>query len=145
MADINIQRTRVIEKIQERLDNPQPLLEEWRDILISDVRRNFDNQGIEGMSWEPLSPATRKRYNPDPDEILIDSQRLYNSIDGAFGDNSVFAGPSFNQEYELIHQFGGRSGPGLQTIIPPRPYVSISSDGLNKIRESYISYWFNFD
>lgn len=136
-------RTGVITKIKKRLEDSAPLLDEWANILLQDVRLGFESQtDPNDNTWTPLSPSTRKRVNTNPDEILIDSGELFASIDSMIEGNEAIVGPTRFREDLYIHQFGGSTGPQFPNEIPQRAYVGASDNAVLDIRRAYMNYWF---
>lgn len=131
-----------LDEFLKRLSDREPLLRQMGQLLLDDVNTRFRTQtDPNGVQWAPLSPSTSKKVNPGAG-ILVDSNKLFGSIELGFSEDSVFAGPSNNLPYEIIQNLGGRAGKNNSVQIPSRRYVGVSQLLLEEIRRAYTQYWF---
>ncbi|SFM68021.1 phage virion morphogenesis protein [Thermodesulforhabdus norvegica] len=145
----------LLAKLQARMHNLRPVMEEIGELIVSSVIENFEREGRyaeEGSwkggskRWKRLSPVTeelRRRRGHWPGKILTESGRLRSSIHYSAGSNEVTVGT--NVVYAAIHQFGGKAGRGHKVEIPARPYLVVQDEDLEAIEEIIIDYLINLD
>ena len=112
---------KVMERIANKLNNPQPIMEKLGAMAANEVRRNFTVGGryfspenpIGGENkWKPLSETTIKikesMGKKGPFTILKDDGILMNSIHSKATKDTVSVGT--NMVYTALHQFGAKAG-----------------------------------
>lgn len=112
---------RVMERIANKLNDPQPIMEKLGAMAANEVRRNFTVGGrysspedpIGGeKKWKPLSKTTieikKSQGNSGPYTILKDTGRLSSSIVSKATKDTVTVGT--NMVYAALHQFGAKAG-----------------------------------
>ena len=121
------------------------------ETLVSGTMRRFaEEKGPDGMAWKKSGRALAQSG-----QTLSDTGRLRQSVHCAATDSKVLVGT--NLKYARIHQFGGtikaKNGKSLRfrgadgenvfvkkVEIPARPYIGISQDDLNEVRETIKDY-----
>ena len=112
---------KVMERIANKLNDPQPIMEKLGAMAANEVRRNFTVGGryfspenpIGGKNkWKPLSKTTieikKSQGNSGPYTILKDTGRLSSSIVSKATKDTVTVGT--NMVYAALHQFGAKAG-----------------------------------
>ena len=112
---------RVMERIVNKFNDPQPIMEKLGAMAANEVRRNFTVGGrysspedpIGGENkWKPLSKTTieikKSQGNSGPYTILKDTGRLSSSIVSKATKDTVTVGT--NMVYAALHQFGAKAG-----------------------------------
>ncbi|MDI1471912.1 Phage capsid and scaffold [Thermodesulfovibrio sp. N1] len=128
-----------IQKLIQRGIDRRPLMRNIAMIMHNAVEENFAQQGR--PSWRPLSPKTikaRQQKGYWPGSILQMRGRLASSITAQSDNDKAMVGT--NVVYAAIHQFGGRAGRGHRAEIPARPFLSLTEEDLNDIKETVIDY-----
>lgn len=67
-------------------------------------------------------------------KTLTNSGRLRRSIDYAATSDKVMVGS--NLAYARIHQLGGKTGKGHKVDMPARPYLGVSKEDMEEVRET---------
>ena len=128
--------------------NTKPVMGAIGQAVVASTQRRFVSQtSPDGQHWLPVNPlrAADKRNS----RILTESGRLRSSINARPGNDSVRIGT--NVLYAAIHQFGGVILPknaqklkfmmgGIRfsvarVVMPARPYLGISDDDHEEIRD----------
>ncbi|MCM0081787.1 phage virion morphogenesis protein [Geomonas sp. Red32] len=124
----------------------RPIMEEIGQAYERRVLENFAKESDpEGHRWQRLSAATLlirlgkgKRTKKSgylskagtkyltAKMILQEKKHLLQAIHYQANDVSVTIGVGAHIPYAAIHQFGGMTGRGLKTKIPPRPYLAMN-------------------
>jgi len=95
----------------------------------------------DGAPWVDLSAITkalRTRRGAWPGKKLQDSGMLAASVFTRFG--PTFAEIGSNVPYARIHQKGGNAGRGRKVAIPARPYLGVSPEALQAIRDDMLGW-----
>lgn len=127
---------RMLASLAGRLANPQPLMAELGEILISQTQDSFERQKApDGTPWEPSQRALA-----DGGQTLVDDGLLLGSLDKEALPESIEVGS--NKLYACIHQFGGLAGRGLKTRLPARPFMpdddTVDDDAIERAVERYL-------
>jgi phage virion morphogenesis protein len=97
--------------------NPQALLLEAGEIVLSQAQGSFENQAApDGTPWQPSQRALA-----EGGQTLVDSGQLLASLGMEVLPDSVMVGS--NKVYAAIHQLGGMAGRGRKVELPARPYL----------------------
>jgi len=97
--------------------NPQPLLAEIGEIVLSQGQDSFENQAApDGTPWIPS-----QRVEQHGGQTLVDKGQLLASLGMEVLPDSVMVGT--NKVYAAIHQVGGKAGRGGKTTLPARPFL----------------------
>lgn len=99
----------------------------------------------DGVPWVDLSDMTvalRTRRGHWPGQKLQLSGVLAASITTNYGND--FAEIGSNVPYARIHQKGGQAGRGHKVAIPARPFLGISPEATDAIRDDMIA-WVNLE
>lgn len=134
---------------EERLRNPQQLLDAVGELIVASVERNFE-EGGRPNKWRLLSASTlyqqhrgtkwKKRGGQTAGftrfvggkKILINIGTLKDSITARVEGDSVKVGTSVI--YGAIHQFGGLTGRGHKVMMPARPFLMLQEEDWTEIR-----------
>lgn len=139
-----------------RLSERQLLMDGIGEMLVSSTLQRFeDEEGPDGKAWEPSIRATpsedafapvrrgrdgrllkgsgKKIKGRKGGKTLTDTARLRKSIEHRASGDEVMVGS--NVAYARIHQMGGRAGRGLSVDLPPRPYLGVSRQDAEDIKE----------
>lgn len=117
-------------KAAHRLGNTQALMESVGDALVSGTLKRFDaEEDPTGTKW-PKS----KRAAKEGGQTLTDTALLRRSIDYAATPGKVMVGS--NLQYARIHQMGGKTGKGHKVTMPARPYLGVSAEDMEEVRET---------
>jgi len=126
-------------KLAGKTENLRPLMKNIAGIMMDSVEENFEQEGR--PKWEKLSPVTiksRTKKGYYPGKILQMRGELAASITSKYDDNSALVGTS--KVYAAIHQFGGDAGRNKKVEIPARPFLSLSDEDINKIKDETLKY-----
>lgn len=116
-----------------------PLFTEIGSALEASTRERIEStkRAPDGTPWLPISEAwiEHKRGKGYAEGILTMRGDLLNSVAFEAAPNyvDVIAGPT---DYAAIHQYGGQAGRGHATEIPARPYMGVSEEDADEIREA---------
>jgi phage virion morphogenesis protein len=139
-----------LDKLKEKIKNPQVMLETIGNYLVSVISESFEGEkSPDGTAWEPLSTIVKnskkermrklKTLTKGEDykrKILHESGRLAGDFRPKIEGDKLTIGT--NLIYAAIHQFGGQAGRGKKVTIPARPYLPITGDNLTeKTEEEY--------
>lgn len=97
-------------------------------LLTSAQLRFRDEAGPGGEKWKPS-----KRAIAQGGKTLTDTARLRRSLTMRASAEQVEVGS--NAIYAGIHNFGGKTGRGHKVVLPARPFLGISDDDEQDIRE----------
>ena len=116
-------------KLQTKLKNLKPLLNQVGYYLLEVVENSFENEAdANGKAWQELSPnylnyKNKKGYT----KKLQNRGTLAESIDFTTTTDALILGT--NIEYAAIHQFGGFAGRNKSAFIPARPFLPVDENG----------------
>ena len=126
-----------------------PALPDIAQILVSSIETNFEVGGRYGTDNEFGGGANRwipsKRSLGDTTEdnpggtTLVDTGRLAGSIVYAIDGTTIRIGTVV--QYAAIHQFGGRTGRGGKTVLPPRPFLVVQNEDFAAAEQSLVNYF----
>ena len=139
-----------------RLSERRLLMDGIGEMLVSSTIQRFeDEEGPDGKAWKPSIRATPSEDSRAPvrrgkdgrllkgsgkkikgrkgGKTLTDTARLRKSIEHRVTGDEVMVGS--NVAYARIHQMGGRAGRGLSVDLPARPYLGVSKQDAEDIRE----------
>ena len=145
----------------KRLSERQMLMDGIGEMMVSSTLQRFeDEEGPDGKAWEPSIRATptedafapvrrgkdgrllkgsgRKIKGRKGGKTLTDTARLRGSIEHRATGDEVTVGSltGSNVKYARIHPMGGRAGRGgLSVDLPARPYLGVSKQDAEDIRE----------
>lgn len=128
-----------IEELINRVIDRRPLMRNIAGIMHHAVEENFAKEGR--PKWTPLSQKTiqaRQKKGYWPGRILQMRGELAASISQAYSNDEAVVGT--NKVYAGIHQFGGKAGRGHRANIPARPFLKLTEQDLNDIKEAVIEY-----
>ncbi|HDH51237.1 MAG TPA: phage virion morphogenesis protein [Nitrospirae bacterium] len=137
-------------RLQKKLGDMSPVMEEIGDIGISSIEKNIEAGGRYsspeswrggGKKWKPLAPATikaRSKRGTWPGKILQESGELMASISKAVTNDSVRIGS--NKVQAAIMQFGGKAGRGRKVTIPARPYLVFQPEDIEEMKHAVEDY-----
>jgi phage virion morphogenesis protein len=119
--------------------SPDPLMAEIGEMLVSSTKERFQpgNQaGPDGQKWAPNSPVTLARKKPQTN-ILTHRGLLGDSIRYQVTDRGRNVSVGSDRVYAAMMQYGGtkRQFPHLWGDIPARPFLGLSTDDRQAIRE----------
>lgn len=121
---------KVLGKAAHKLGDTQALMESVGDALVSGTLKRFDDEEEPtGKKW-PKS----KRAAKEGSQTLTDKAFLRRSIDYAATPEKVMVGS--NLPYARIHQLGGKTGKGHKVDMPARPYLGVSKEDMEEVRET---------
>lgn len=117
-------------KAGHKLGDTQALMESVGDALVSGTLKRFDDEEEPtGKKW-PKS----KRAAKEGGQTLTDTALLRRSIEYAATPDKVMVGS--NLKYARIHQLGGKTGKGHKVDMPARPYLGVSAEDMEEVRET---------
>ena len=121
---------KALSKAGHKLGDTQALMESVGDALVSGTLKRFDaEEEPTGKKW-PKS----KRAAKEGGQNLTDKAFLRRSIDYAATPEKVMVGS--NLPYARIHQLGGKTGKGHKVDMPARPYLGVSKEDMEEVRET---------
>lgn len=121
---------KALSKAGHKLGDTQALMESVGDALVSGTLKRFDaEEEPTGKKW-PKS----KRAAKEGGQTLTDKAFLRRSIDSAATPEKVMVGS--NLPYARIHQLGGKTGKGHKVDMPARPYLGVSKEDMEEVRET---------
>lgn len=128
-------------RIDGNIEDMDALFADIEETMLSDISQHFeDEQGPGGKPWQALAPSTikaREKKGHWPGKKLQVQGRgsgLLASLQGSHTDDS--AEVTTNKIYAAIHHFGGKAGPGRKVTIPARPYMYLSADAKEEIKDA---------
>jgi len=120
--------------IGRRADDMTPLFETLGQYLRTSWRRRFrTNVGPDGTAWRRSQRAAR-----DNGQTLVDRGHMRDSVTFRAGPREVAVGS--NDVRAAIHNFGGRTGRGGNTILPARPFIGLSKPNERGIATRTVQY-----
>jgi phage virion morphogenesis protein len=148
--EIKFRNKEELDRLQEKLKNPQKMLESIGNYLVSVISESFENEkSPDGKAWKPLSQTVKnskkermrklralEKGEDYKRKILHESGTLAQDFKPHVEGNKLTIGT--NLIYAAIHQFGGQAGRGKKVTIPARPYLPISEDNLLEETEKEI-------
>ena len=117
-------------KAAHKLGDTQALMESVGDVLVSGTLKRFqDEEDPTGKKWPKSKRAAKK-----DGQTLTDTALLRRSVDYAATSDKVMVGS--NLPYARIHQKGGKTGKGHKVDMPARPYLGVSEEDMDEVRET---------
>ena len=117
-------------KAAHKLGDTQALMESVGDALVSGTLKRFqDEEDPTGKKWPKSKRAAKK-----DGQTLTDTALLRRSVDYAATSDKVMVGS--NLPYARIHQKGGKTGKGHKVDMPARPYLGVSEEDMDEVRET---------
>lgn len=154
MIEITIDDARLtaqFERIIKGAQNASPLMAAIAGIMMDEVEDNFKAEGR--PKWAGFKYMPSEKRGGASAKLLQDSGQLASSI--VQSSNSTSAAVGTNKKYAAIHQFGGTTSPHVirprnkkalafggrvvksvnhpGSVIPARPFLSITQSGQDKI------------
>lgn len=131
----------LIKQIKERGNDMTPAMKIIAGYMKESVNLNFDSEGR--PRWPALAPSTiaaREKAGHWPGKMLVSGAQggLKESITQRATATQAIVGT--NKKYAAIHQFGGSAGRGRKVKIPPRPYLSLTPEDIENIKQE-LSDW----
>lgn len=138
---------KAIGNAMKKMANKKALMASVGEALVSGTIQRFTREeSPKGEKWQPSERAAA-----EDGQTLSDTGRLRKSIDYAATPSKVMVGS--NADYARIHQMGGTVKPkgkkalkfkGLdgkdvfvkQVDIPARPYIGVSKQDMDEVRET---------
>lgn len=121
---------KTLSKAAHKLGDTQALIDSVGEALVSGTLKRFDSEeDPTGKKWKPSARATA-----EGGQTLTDKAFLRRSIDYAATPDKVMVGS--NLRYARIHQQGGKTGKGHKVDMPARPYLGVSKEDLEDVRET---------
>ncbi len=130
----------LLSQLQGKAEDMSPVMRSIAGVMLDAVEENFEKEG-RPTKWKPLSPATlaqRKREGKDTGKILQKSGQLAASISTKATSTSAMVGT--NKRYAAIQHFGGKAGRGLKVTIPARPYMLLTDEDVEEIKDVILRY-----
>lgn len=119
----------VLNATQNLHSRRKALLAEIGEALVSGTMQRFeDGVGPDGEPWEPSQRALATGG-----KTLVDTAQLRNSISAMATTDAVYVGSKV--VYARIHQMGGKTGRGHAVTMPARPYLGVSKEDRQEIRD----------
>ncbi|MCG6552503.1 MAG: phage virion morphogenesis protein [Candidatus Magnetominusculus sp. LBB02] len=118
--------------IAQRVTNLKPAMQLIGKRVTASVKENFRAGGRPQM-WIPS-----QRAKATGTQTLIDTKNLMNTIHPTAYNDRVEIGT--NVKYAAIHQFGGYTGRGHKSYIPPRPFLMVQDGDWAVINETLLDY-----
>lgn len=117
-------------KAAHKLGDTQALMESVGEALRSGTIERFDaEEDPQGKKWKPSARAMA-----GGGKTLDKESHLKDSIDYATTSDKVMVGS--NLPYARIHQLGGKTGKGHKVDMPARPYLGVSEEDMDEVRET---------
>ena len=117
-------------KAAHKLGDTQAIMESGGDALVSGTLKRFqDEEDPTGKKWPKSKRAAKK-----DGQTLTDTALLRRSVDYAATSDKVMVGS--NLPYARIHQKGGKTGKGHKVDMPARPYLGVSEEDMDEVRET---------
>ncbi len=117
-------------KAAHKLGDTQALMESVGEALRSGTIERFDaEEDPQGKKWKPSARAMA-----GGGKTLDKESHLKDSIDYAATSDKVMVGS--NLPYARIHQLGGKTGKGHKVDMPARPYLGVSEEDMDEVRET---------
>ena len=134
-----------LSKLKDKFEDLSPLMLTLSESILYSTQENFSSEGKRlpaGDNWPSLSDWTLKErakrgHGVPPGKMLQDTGILIGSLTTSYDATSAVCGT--NIIYAAIQHFGG--GPtGLNTFIPPRPFMELIDQDLDDMMEDVMSY-----
>ena len=117
-------------KAAHKLGDTQALMESVGEALRSGTIERFEaEEDPQGKKWKPSARAMA-----GGGKTLDNESHLKDSIDYAATSDKVMVGS--NLPYARIHQLGGKTGKGHKVDMPARPYLGVSEEDMDEVRET---------
>ena len=117
-------------KAAHKLGDTQALMESVGEALRSGTIERFDaEEDPQRKKWKPSARAMA-----GGGKTLDKESHLKDSIDYAATSDKVMVGS--NLPYARIHQLGGKTGKGHKVDMPARPYLGVSEEDMDEVRET---------
>ena len=117
-------------KAAHKLGDTQALMESVGEALRSGTIERFEaEEDPQGKKWKPSARAMA-----GGGKTLDKESHLKDSIDYAATSDKVMVGS--NLPYARIHQLGGKTGKGHKVDMPARPYLGVSEEDKDEVRET---------
>ena len=117
-------------KAAHKLGDTQALMESVGEALRSGTIERFEaEEDPQGKKWKPSARAMA-----GGGKTLDKESHLKDSIDYAATSDKVMVGS--NLPYARIHQLGGKTGKGHTVDMPARPYLGVSEEDMDEVRET---------
>ena len=117
-------------KAAHKLGDTQALMESVGEALRSGTIERFEaEEDPQGKKWKPSARAMA-----GGGKTLDKESPLKDSIDYAATSDKVMVGS--NLPYARIHQLGGKTGKGHKVDMPARPYLGVSEEDMDEVRET---------
>ncbi|MEX1120877.1 MAG: phage virion morphogenesis protein [Balneolales bacterium] len=129
-----------MEDIERNLRDLGPLYAEITEIMLSDISQHFEDEKGPDGPWEDLAPSTkeqrRKKGHWPGKKLQVQSRGsgLLGSLQPMHDNES--AAVTTNKIYAAIHHLGGPAGRGKKVNIPARPFMYLSTDAEDEIRDA---------
>lgn len=121
----------------QNLGNTKALMASIGEALVSGTIKRFAAEETpDGKKWEPSARAQTQGglQSSSAGKTLTDTARLRASIDYAATPTKVMVGS--NVAYARIHQMGGKTGKGHKVTMPARPYLGVSGEDMEEVKET---------
>ena len=113
-----------------KLGDTQALMESVGEALRSGTIERFEaEEDPQGKKWKPSARAMA-----GGGKTLDKESHLKDSIDYAATSDKVMVGSKL--PYARIHQLGGKTGKGHKVDMPARPYLGVSEEDMDEVRET---------
>ena len=117
-------------KAAHKLGDTQALMESVGEALRSGTIERFEaEEDPQGKKWKPSARAMA-----GGGKTLDKESHVKDSIDYAATSDKVMVGS--NLPYARIHQLGGKTGKGHKVDMPARPYLGVSEEDMDEVRET---------
>ena len=117
-------------KAAHKLGDTQALMESVGEALRSGTIERFEaEEDPQGKKWKPSARAMA-----GGGKTLDKESHLKDSIDYAATSDKVMVGS--NLPYARNHQLGGKTGKGHKVDMPARPYLGVSEEDMDEVRET---------
>lgn len=126
--------------LAKRTENLRPLMKNIAGIFSYSTEENFKEEGRPDK-WVDLTESTKKQRTKKrkwPGQILQVEGKLAASINTYYDNDSAVIGS--NLEYAAIHQLGGQAGKNKSVEIPARPYLFLTEDDYEEIKQEINKY-----
>lgn len=121
-------------RVKSQLKNTDPIVSTMRNILFTDIQRNFTEQhSPEGKPWIQSKSALEENRL-----TLVDTRELKDGLKVIKILNQIIVKASDkSKEYAPKHQFGGviRLNNGEDFKLPQRKFAGLSEEGHNLIKK----------
>lgn len=122
---------RMLKDLAGRVKDMRPVMRKIAGIMHDAVEQNFEEEGR--PKWKPSKRALKHKG-----KTLQDTGSLAVSISMRYDNKSAQVGT--NKKYAAIHQFGGKAGRGRKVTIPARPFLKLTDNDLEEIKEAVKDY-----